>query len=388
MKLEPRKIIFFISSKARNKVLPLRQVLIIVLVVLAIGYWFWQNRSFNPVISPTPSATPAESSSEASPNETADWKVFRSEVYGYEIKYPLEWDYNTDQEDPGLYWLVHTVNTLEPYWLSLRVFDNPKKLSSKQWVEEILSENQKANEPDGPGIIRYKEARELTIAGRPAYELYGVMADDRNDEWIYLAKGDKLYYFNLPVGEENPNLSNPVENNKIGQQIISSLKFLTGEKNMPTVNIKTNLGEIKIETNDQDAPKTVENFIALVKKGFYDGLTFHRIIKGFMIQGGDPRGDGTGGPGYQFEDELNPNTESYKAGYKKGVLAMANAGPNTNGSQFFIMLEDYPLPHNYTIFGKVISGQAVVDAIGQVPVDPSDKPLSPVVMESVTVEEQ
>ena len=161
---------------------------------------------------------------------------------------------------------------------------------------------------------------------------------------------------------------------------------ISEEKNMPTVNIKTNLGEIKIQTYDADAPKTVKNFITLAEKGFYDNLTFHRVIKGFMIQGGDPKGDGTGGPGYQFEDELNPATESYKAGYKKGVVAMANAGPDTNGSQFFVMLEDYPLPHNYTIFGQVVSGQEIVDAIGQVPVDANDKPLQIVVMESVTVE--
>ncbi|MBI4359272.1 MAG: peptidylprolyl isomerase [Candidatus Nealsonbacteria bacterium] len=158
------------------------------------------------------------------------------------------------------------------------------------------------------------------------------------------------------------------------------------EKNMYAINIKTNLGEIKIQTYDADAPKTVQNFIALAEKGFYDNLTFHRVIKGFMIQGGDPNGNGTGGPGYRFEDELNPATESYKAGYKKGVVAMANAGPDTNGSQFFIMLEDYPLPHNYTIFGQVVSGQAIVDAIGQVPVDVNDKPLQPVVIKSVTVE--
>ena len=161
---------------------------------------------------------------------------------------------------------------------------------------------------------------------------------------------------------------------------------ISEEKNMPTVNIKTNLGEIKIQTYDADAPKTVKNFITLAEKGFYDNLTFHRVIKGFMIQGGDPNGNGTGGPGYQFEDELNPATESYKAGYKKGVVAMANAGPDTNGSQFFVMLEDYPLPHNYTIFGQVVSGQEIVDAIGQVPVDANDKPLQIVVMESVTVE--
>jgi len=156
--------------------------------------------------------------------------------------------------------------------------------------------------------------------------------------------------------------------------------------NMHIVKITTNMGEIKIQTYDDDAPKTVENFIALIEKGFYNNLIFHRVINGFMIQGGDPNGNGTGGPGYQFEDELNPETDSYKAGYKKGVVAMANAGPNTNGSQFFIMLQDYPLPNNYTIFGKMIAGQEVVDAIGQTAIDANDKPLKPVIMESVVVE--
>lgn len=150
--------------------------------------------------------------------------------------------------------------------------------------------------------------------------------------------------------------------------------------------IKTNFGEIQFETYDADAPKTAANFIALANKGFYDGLTFHRVIKGFMIQGGDPNGTGTGGPGYKFEDELNPQAESYKAGYQKGVVAMANAGPNTNGSQFFVMLENYPLPHNYTIFGKVVKGQDAVDKIGNVKTDSKDKPLNPVIMEKVAVE--
>ena len=118
------------------------------------------------------------------------------------------------------------------------------------------------------------------------------------------------------------------------------------------------------ETYDADASKTVNNFITLAKKGFYNNIIFHRVIKGFMIQGGDPLGNGTGGPGYTFEDELNLSTVSYKAGYKKGVVAMANAGPNTNGSQFFIMLADNPdLPPKYTIFGKVVKGQDVVDQI-------------------------
>ncbi len=148
--------------------------------------------------------------------------------------------------------------------------------------------------------------------------------------------------------------------------------------------IKTNFGEIQFETYDSDAPKAVDNFVKLAGKGFYNNLTFHRVIKGFMIQGGDPSGDGTGGPGYTFEDELNSESESYKAGYKKGVVAMANAGPNTNGSQFFILLEDYPLPHKYTIFGKVVKGQEVVSVIGDVETNPAnDRPLNPVVIESI-----
>lgn len=152
------------------------------------------------------------------------------------------------------------------------------------------------------------------------------------------------------------------------------------------VTIKTNFGDIKFKTYDTDAPKTVENFLTLSQKGFYDGLIFHRVIDGFMIQGGDPSGTGAGGPGYQFADELNPDTESYKNGYRVGVVAMANAGPNTNGSQFFIMVADYPLPHNYTIFGQVVEGQAVAAAIAKTPRDGNDRPLTPVVMEKVTIE--
>src|SRR3989344_622905 len=151
------------------------------------------------------------------------------------------------------------------------------------------------------------------------------------------------------------------------------------------ITIETNYGKIVFETYDSDAPKTVQNFVTLADKGFYNGLVFHRVIRGFMIQGGDPKGDGTGGPGYQFADELDPNTPSYKAGYKKGVVAMANAGPNTNGSQFFIMTADYPLPNNYTIFGKVISGQDVVDKIANVKTGQNDKPVSPVIMKTVIV---
>jgi len=159
----------------------------------------------------------------------------------------------------------------------------------------------------------------------------------------------------------------------------------TTPKSMHTITIQTNKGAIVFETYDQDAPKTVDNFITLANKGFYNGIIFHRVISGFMIQGGDPTGTGMGGPGYKFADELDPNTPSAKAGYVRGVVAMANSGPNTNGSQFFIMHKDTPLPHNYTIFGKVISGMDVVDAIAATPVDGNDKPLTKMVMNSVTV---
>lgn len=157
---------------------------------------------------------------------------------------------------------------------------------------------------------------------------------------------------------------------------------------MHRITLATNKGKIVFETYDADAPRAVENFITLAQKGFYNSLTFHRIVKGFVIQGGDPDGNGTGGPGYTFEDELNPDTESARRGYRKGTVAMANSGPDTNGSQLFITLDDLTgrLPHQYTIFGVVAQGQEVVDAIGSVPVGPNDRPRSPVVITSVMVE--
>lgn len=155
---------------------------------------------------------------------------------------------------------------------------------------------------------------------------------------------------------------------------------------MHEITLSTNLGDITFRTFDADAPKTVENFITLASKGFYDNVIFHRVIEGFMIQGGDPTGTGTGGPGYKFEDELTPGTEAAKRGYVRGTVAMANAGPNTNGSQFFIMHSDYALPYLYTIFGYVVAGQDVVDKIATTKTDPkNDKPLTDVVIKSVTV---
>lgn len=131
--------------------------------------------------------------------------------------------------------------------------------------------------------------------------------------------------------------------------------------------IKTPKGDVELELYPNDAPKTVTNFATLAKNGFYDCLTFHRVEPGFVIQGGDPSGNGSGGEsiyGSEFEDELNASTISYQAGYQQGVLAMANRGPNTNSSQFFIMLSDNnTLPKSYTIFGKVTKGMDVVQSI-------------------------
>ncbi len=154
--------------------------------------------------------------------------------------------------------------------------------------------------------------------------------------------------------------------------------------------IETNKGSIKFELLEQDAPKTTENFITLAQKGYYNGVIFHRVIKGFMIQGGDPTGTGRGGEsawGGRFDDETNPKSDLYKLGYKAGTVAMANAGPNTNGSQFFIMHRDSPLPPSYTIFGRVTEGQNVVDAIADTPTGQNDRPETPITMVRVSIEE-
>lgn len=146
---------------------------------------------------------------------------------------------------------------------------------------------------------------------------------------------------------------------------------------MHEVTIETSKGTLTLELDATNAPKTVTNFMALAASGYYDNLTFHRVIPGFMIQGGDPSGNGTGGKsvfGEMFEDEINPASALYSVGYKAGVIAMANRGPNTNGSQFFIMEKDYPLPPNYTIFGHITKGQEIVTAIANVPRDSNDMP--------------
>ena len=146
--------------------------------------------------------------------------------------------------------------------------------------------------------------------------------------------------------------------------------------------MQTNQGTIEIELFDEDAPKTVENFKKLAQDGFYDGVIFHRVIPDFMIQGGDPTGTGSGGPGYQFEDEFNKNK------VERGALAMANSGPNTNGSQFFIVTaEACPwLDGKHTVFGRVTNGMDVADAISNVDTGPADKPRDEVRIESVALD--
>lgn len=148
-----------------------------------------------------------------------------------------------------------------------------------------------------------------------------------------------------------------------------------------TATIETTAGTMVAELFPEDAPETVNNFVFLAKDDYYKDVIFHRVIEGFMIQGGDPTGTGTGGPGYKFNDE------PVKREYKRGTLAMANAGPNTNGSQFFVMHADYPLPPQYTIFGKLTSGEEVIDTIATAAKGAQDRPKEPVKMLSVTVEE-
>jgi len=176
----------------------------------------------------------------------------------------------------------------------------------------------------------------------------------------------------IAVTEEKTTINNNIDNQKI---MIATLH--------------TNMGDIAIEFNPDNAPNTVANFIKLAKEGFYNGTKFHRVIKGFMNQGGDPltKDDskknlwGTGGPGYKFDDEIGPSNSN-----EAGTIAMANSGPNTAGSQFFINAVPNPnLDANYTVFGRVVSGMDVVVAINNTPTDSSDRPINPVVLESVTV---
>jgi len=143
--------------------------------------------------------------------------------------------------------------------------------------------------------------------------------------------------------------------------------------------IHTSHGDISVDLFAEEAPQTVNNFVFLASEGFYDSVIFHRVVPGFVVQGGDPTGSGRGGPGYRFRDELD-----HPRPYARGTLAMANAGPNTNGSQFFICLEDVGLPHAYTIFGKVTSGMEAVDSIASTPLR-GERPIEDAFMQTVEI---
>ncbi len=186
----------------------------------------------------------------------------------------------------------------------------------------------------------------------------------------------------------------PVQNNEVinspapkenGMKQFSKAEQVIKQGKNYTAILHTTSGDITISLNAKETPITVNNFVFLAKQAFYDKTIFHRVIKGFMIQGGDPQGTGRGGPGYRFDDE------PFTGEYTKGTVAMANAGPNTNGSQFFIMHSDTPLPKAYVIFGKVTKGIEVVDAIAEAPVDPSGEgstPITPVTVNSVDIIEE
>ena len=178
---------------------------------------------------------------------------------------------------------------------------------------------------------------------------------------------------------------NKGESTMSDEKVYSSMPEMSIDQSKSyTAVIQTSMGDLSVEFFSDTAPITVNNFISLSNDGYYDNIIFHRVISGFMIQGGDPSGTGHGEygkfPGYTFEDELNNQQP-----YEKGILAMANAGPNTNGSQFFIMHVDYPLPYQYTIFGKVTAGLDVIDSIASVQTAEGDKPVEDVVILGVTV---
>lgn len=183
----------------------------------------------------------------------------------------------------------------------------------------------------------------------------------------------------LQTETEKPQVGKPTD-------IMENTEMKIDPSKKYTALVNTTEGEMTLELNVKATPITASNFIKLANKGFYDGTIFHRVIKDFMIQGGDPTGTGRGGPGYQFADE------KFSGEYERGTLAMANAGPNTNGSQFFIMHKDVPLPKNYVIFGKLTKGLDTLDKIAETPVVESgsgekSKPVTPVKIISVKISE-
>lgn len=206
---------------------------------------------------------------------------------------------------------------------------------------------------------------------------------------ILIITGVGLILFRKSSQLEQENQKSQIEptmnNQKTTDQSLPKMEIDKTKKY--TAILKTEKGDISIMLNADKTPLTVNNFISLSRKGFYNNTVFHRVVNGFMIQGGDPKGDGTGGPDYQFDDE------PFTGEYTRGTIAMANAGPNTNGSQFFILHQNYDLPKNYVIFGQVESGIEVVDAIASAPVKANELgemsiPEKPVRVLSVEIKEE
>ena len=198
-------------------------------------------------------------------------------------------------------------------------------------------------------------------------------------------------YISKPKPAENkktPLPTQPMDTPTILGTKTNNAPIMSIDKNKTyTAVLHTSAGDISVNLHTSQTPITANNFISLAKKGFYNNTIFHRVIKGFMIQGGDPTGTGAGGPGYSFNDE------SFEGEYERGVVAMANAGHNTNGSQFFIMHTTYPLPKNYVIFGNVMEGMDIVNKIAESPVTISDsgeqsKPVTPTMIQSVDIIEK
>ncbi len=204
---------------------------------------------------------------------------------------------------------------------------------------------------------------------------------------LILSKPDNEMKKNKQVVTTNPTNVPTVATSEAGMEASPSGTMDFDQNKQYTAVLKTTTGDITIQLNQGKTQNTVKNFVTLARKKFYTNTIFHRVIKDFMIQGGDPKGDGTGGPGYRFADE------PFDGDYTRGTIAMANAGPNTNGSQFFIMHKDNPLPKSYIIFGKVIDGMNTVDKIATAPVTASvsgesSKPVDPVKVLSVEIIEK
>lgn len=195
-----------------------------------------------------------------------------------------------------------------------------------------------------------------------------------------------VIYVRMPKGAVMTSDSTSVNPTTQPQEVPKPPAMEIDQEKTYTATMQTTAGRIVISLNAKETPKTVNNFVHLAKTGFYNNTPFHRVIKGFMIQGGDPRGNGTGGPGYAFDDE------PFTGDYSRGTIAMANSGPDTNGSQFFIMHADYDLPHDYVIFGKVMEGMDAVDAIATAPTvqdgRENSKPATPITIQSIVINEQ